>query len=177
MLTISFFIWIDNLYVTSVGLSLYWNGPFRIDCNFLDFAFCITKFGIKTNVSIVKFVAGVNREFVWEWRFCLYNNLFWLFFDKFHGCVCKCVFANVCFDKFFDKFLVVFANVCLQLFCKCEMGWVSYLVVNRVLLNRMFGILKFGFFLNGCLFFVLYIFVWVVFVVYCFWSMMNMVLV
>ena len=33
---------------------------------FLNICFCITKFGIKTNVPIFKFVAGVNHEFTWE---------------------------------------------------------------------------------------------------------------
>ena len=39
-----------------------WVCLFRIGFMFWIF-FCVTKFGIKTYVLILKFVAGVNREF------------------------------------------------------------------------------------------------------------------
>ena len=43
---------------------------------FLEIPFSVVEFGIKTYVSIFKFVAGVNRELIWEIMFCLCNSFF-----------------------------------------------------------------------------------------------------
>ena len=45
---------------------------------FLEIPFCVVKFGIKKYVPNFNFVAGVNREFIWEFKFCLCNNFFQL---------------------------------------------------------------------------------------------------
>ena len=45
---------------------------------FLEIPFCVVKFGIKTYVTIFIFVAGVNREFIWELLFCLFKIFFLL---------------------------------------------------------------------------------------------------
>ena len=60
-----------------MDLSIILYGPFRSGCSFfLEIHFCVAKFGIRTQVPIFKFVAGVNREFIWELIFCLCNNCF-----------------------------------------------------------------------------------------------------
>ena len=41
-----------SLYVTSLGLSIIWYGPFRSGCKFLEILFCVLKMGIKTNVPM-----------------------------------------------------------------------------------------------------------------------------
>ena len=66
--------------------------------------FCVVKIGIKTYVLIFKFVAGVNRECLWELIFCLCSSFFFLF-DKFHyvfylclnsiRCVYRKIFLNI----------------------------------------------------------------------------------
>ena len=43
-----------NLYVTSVGLSIFFTVVFGV----------VVKFGFKTYVPNFKFVAGLNREFI-----------------------------------------------------------------------------------------------------------------
>ena len=50
---------------------------------FFDIPFCITKLGNKTNFPVFKFVAGVNREFIWELTFCLCNSFFCYFLINF----------------------------------------------------------------------------------------------
>ena len=65
-----------SLYVTSVGLSIIWYYPFRRDCKFLDIPYCVLKLGIKTKVPIFKSVAGMKRELIWLFIFCLCNNFF-----------------------------------------------------------------------------------------------------
>ena len=40
-----------NLYVTLVGVSIIWFGPFWSGCNFLKIPFCVVKLGFKTNVD------------------------------------------------------------------------------------------------------------------------------
>ena len=72
----SFLLESASLYVTSVGLSIIWYGPFRSGCNFLDIPFCVVKLDNKTNVSIFKSVAGVKRELIWLFIFYLCNNFF-----------------------------------------------------------------------------------------------------
>ena len=47
-----------------MGLSVFWYGLFCMGCNFLDFRFCVLKFGIKTYVPIFKLVADGKREFI-----------------------------------------------------------------------------------------------------------------
>ena len=75
-----------SLYVTSVGLSIIWYGPFRSGCNFLDIPFCELKLGIKTNVPIFKSVAGMKRESICLFIFCLCNNfIFTLSLFKIHS--------------------------------------------------------------------------------------------
>ena len=53
-----------SLYVTSVGLSFISYGIFRSGCNFLQNLFSVVRFGIKTNVLILKSVVGVKRELI-----------------------------------------------------------------------------------------------------------------
>ena len=65
-----------SLYVTSVGFSIIWYGPFQSGCNFLEIPFCVLKFGIKTKVPIFKSVAGIKRELIWLFIVCLGNNFF-----------------------------------------------------------------------------------------------------
>ena len=65
-----------SLYVTSVGLSIIWYGPFRSFCNFSDIPFCVVKLDITTNVPFFKCVAGMKRELIWLIIFCLCNNFF-----------------------------------------------------------------------------------------------------
>ena len=72
-------------------LSIIWYGPFWSGCNFLETPFCVVNFGIKTNSAIFQYVADVKRELIWLFRFCLCNNFFVFFFDKFH-----CVFSSLC---------------------------------------------------------------------------------
>ena len=55
--------------MTSVGFSIIWYGPFWSGCNFLEISSCVVKLGIKTNVPIFKFVAGVKRELIWVFTF------------------------------------------------------------------------------------------------------------
>ena len=62
----------------------------RNGCKFLEISFCLLKFGIKTYVPIYKFVAGVNREFIWEFMFCLRNS-FLLLSGKFRCDFCLCL--------------------------------------------------------------------------------------
>ena len=61
---ISFLLESVSLYVTSVGLSNIWYGPFRSDCKILEIPFCVLKLGIKINVPIFKSVAGIKRELI-----------------------------------------------------------------------------------------------------------------
>ena len=58
-----------SLYVTSVGLSIIWYGPFRSGCIFLDIPFCVLKLGTKSNGPIFKSVAGMKRELPWLFIF------------------------------------------------------------------------------------------------------------
>ena len=44
-----------SLYVTSVSVSIIWNGPFWSGCSFLENLFCVVKLAIKTNLPIFKF--------------------------------------------------------------------------------------------------------------------------
>ena len=63
--------WVNQLFGTVL---------FGVVVIFLEIPFCVVKFGIKTYVPILKFLAGVNREFIWEFIFCLCNNFlvtFW----------------------------------------------------------------------------------------------------
>ena len=58
---------------------LFDTGLLEVAVIFKRFLFALElkhKFGIKTYLSIFKFVAGVNREFIWEFMFCLCNNFF-----------------------------------------------------------------------------------------------------
>ena len=73
------FIFVNTLYVTSVGFSIIWYGPFRSGCSFLEITFCVVKLGIKTNVTIFKSVAVVKRELIWVFMFCLCSNFFVIF--------------------------------------------------------------------------------------------------
>ena len=41
-----------------------------------EIPFCVVKLEIKSYVPIFKFVAGVNREFIWEFIFYLCNSFF-----------------------------------------------------------------------------------------------------
>ena len=50
----------------------------------MDIPFCVLKLGIKTNVPIFKSVAGMEREIIWLFIFCLCNNLF-VTFGVFHN--------------------------------------------------------------------------------------------
>ena len=52
---------------------------FGVVVMFLEIPFCVVQFGIKTYVTTFKFLAGVNREFIWELIFCLCNNFFCYF--------------------------------------------------------------------------------------------------
>ena len=42
----------------------------------LEIPFCVKKFGIKMNAPTFKSVAGVHRELIWVFMFCLCNNFF-----------------------------------------------------------------------------------------------------
>ena len=79
-----------KLYVTSVGLSITWYGPFRSGFSFLEIPFCVEKLGIKTNVPFFKSVVGLKRELIWLFMFCLCSNFFLSFFDNF-----CCVFLSL----------------------------------------------------------------------------------
>ena len=52
---------------------------FEVVVIFWIYFFFVLKLGIKTNVPILKSVAGIKRELIWLFIFCLYNN----FFDTF----------------------------------------------------------------------------------------------
>ena len=56
----------------------------------LAFRFCVVEFGNKTYVPLFKFVADVNREFIWESIFCRPNS-FLVLSDKFHCAFYLCV--------------------------------------------------------------------------------------
>ena len=43
---------------------------------FFEISFCVLKLGTKTNVPIFKSVAGMKRELIWLFIFCLCNNFF-----------------------------------------------------------------------------------------------------
>ena len=51
-----------------------------------EIRFCAVEIGTKTYVPIFKFVADLNRKFIWESIFCLVT-IIWYFFDK-----CQCAF-------------------------------------------------------------------------------------
>ena len=74
---------------------------------------CVVKFGKKTYVPIFKFVARVNREFIWELLFCL-CKIFFLLSDKTRCAFCLCLKSIRCvlsmrlvypFDKLILKIL------------------------------------------------------------------------
>ena len=72
---------------------------------FVEIPFCVAKFGIEMYVPTFKSVAGVNREFLWEFKFCLCNN-FWLFLNKFHCAFHLCLkFIRYVYRKLILKFV------------------------------------------------------------------------
>ena len=66
-----------------MGFSIIWYGPFQSGCNILEIPFCIVKLGIKINVPIFRFVAGVKREFIWVFTFRRCSNFFVIFVNFF----------------------------------------------------------------------------------------------
>ena len=57
---------------------------------FSEIPFCVVKLEIKTYVPFFKFIAGVNRDFFWEFIFYL-SNSFLLLFDKFRWAFYLCL--------------------------------------------------------------------------------------
>ena len=53
-----------------MGLSIIRYGPFRSGCNVLEIPFHVVNLRIEKYVPTFNFVAGVNREFIWELIFC-----------------------------------------------------------------------------------------------------------
>ena len=78
---------------------------FGVAVFFSEISFCVVKFGIKTYLPIFKFVAGVNREFIWEIMFCLFN-IFLLHSGKFLCFFYLCLKSIRCvYQKLILKFV------------------------------------------------------------------------
>ena len=79
MLNNFFFICVDHFVCDISGFlnDLVWS--FWEWLYFFETPFCVVKLGIKTNVPIFKSVAGVKREIIWVFMFCLRSNFFVIF--------------------------------------------------------------------------------------------------
>ena len=78
---------------------------FEVVVIFFDIPFCVLKLGVKRNVPIFKSVAGMKRELVWLFVFCLCNN-FLLLFGRFH-CVFYLFLKSIryVYQKLISKFV------------------------------------------------------------------------
>ena len=83
MLNNFFFIRVSKFVCDISGLTNYLIWSFSEWLFLLEVPFCVVKYGIETNVPIFKSVAGLNREMIWLFMFCLCNSFFVFLSDKF----------------------------------------------------------------------------------------------